>query len=125
MTPNAELSESRNERMSPSDARKLVIDESTGESGILVQLRMGRDPGADRMERLFAAIRILFDVLHEKSAIDRGLASALHQLDVQIESQVNSWETRGKTWREALVDEEVPKLALAVESIFSDEWFED
>ena len=111
--------------MSPSEARDLVIRESVGEAGVLVELRMGRDPGPDRMEKLFDAIRVLFDELHEQATMERELAAALHQLDSQIEAQVSSWETRGKTWREALIDDEVPRLALAVESIFADEWFDD
>lgn len=111
--------------MTPDAARALVIQESTGEAGTVVSLRTGSDPGPERMNRLFSALKVLFADLRGKPMLDRELAAALHQLAVQIESQVSSWEMRGRTWREELIDEEVPNLALAVESLFEDEWYGD
>ena len=111
--------------MTPNDARALVLQESTGEAGAVVTLRIGKDPGAERMGRLLAALEVLFEDLRGKPTLDRQLAAALHQLALQIESQASSWEVRGRTWREELIDEEIPNLALAVESLFEDDWLGD
>jgi hypothetical protein len=110
--------------MDASAARCLVLAESCGEDGVIVLLRMGDDPGQERMRQLLLALRQIFDEVHGAKTFDRELAYALHVLAVYPEAQISSWSRQGCTWREELVAVEIPAVALAVESIFAGEWEE-
>ena len=82
---------------------------------------MGDDPGPERMARIIAATRVVFEELRGAEAVDRRLAYALYGLACYCESEVVSWAGRGHSWRRALTDRELPALLTAVESVFSGE----
>lgn len=108
--------------MTPSEARERILDEAFGPDGLIVALRMGEDPGPERMARTLEAIRVLFADLRGAGAIDRRLADALFGLAYYGDLQVESWRRQGRSWRTELVDREMPALAMAVASVFADEW---
>ncbi|HEY1068099.1 MAG TPA: hypothetical protein VGE52_18390 [Pirellulales bacterium] len=103
-------------------AKELIWYEACESGGVVLTLRMGDDPGVERMRKLLLALKIVFDDLHEATAIDRPLAYALHALAVYPESQASAWSRQGRTWRTHLIADEIPAVALAAESIFAGEW---
>lgn len=105
-------------------ARELIWFESCEVGGIVVSLRMGEDPGPERMQGVLHALRCVFEGLRGAVLIERRLAYALYALAVYSESQVESWAKQGRVWRDELLAEEIPNLIMAVESIFSGEWSE-
>jgi hypothetical protein len=68
------------------EARAIVLDEGIGPAGIVVALRMGEDPGPERMSRVVATMRVLFDELRGAEAIDRQLGYATFGLAYYAES---------------------------------------
>lgn len=108
--------------MSPTEARERILDEAIGLDGLVVALRMGEDPGPERMARALEAIRVLFADLRGAVSIDRRLADALFGLAYHGERQIESWRRQGLAWRPELVDREMPALAMAAASVFADEW---
>lgn len=108
--------------MTQHEARDLILEEALGPDGLVVALRMGDDPGAERMARAIEAVRVVFANLRGAEAIDRPLAHALFGLAYHGESQLESWRRQGRDWRPALVAEEMPALAMAVASVFAGEW---
>jgi hypothetical protein len=111
--------------MTPGEARQLILNEGIGERGIVVLIRMGDDPGPERMQRLLDALRVQFTELGDSQTIDRQLAYALFGLANHVEANINSWITQGRKWPDRLVDRELPELLMAVESIFCGEWMGD
>lgn len=108
--------------MNANEARGFLWNESCEKDGIVVMLRMGDDPGPDRMGKILLALRCVFEDLNGANAIDRLLAYALHCLANYSESQISSWMRQGRKWRDGLLEEELPNLLMAVESIFAGEW---
>lgn len=108
--------------LTESQARQLLSDEAFGPDGLLVKVRMGDDPGPERFDRVLAAVRTVFDAIGNAQTIDRPLAHALFALANDVEGQVGGWMDRGMIWRSRLVDQELPNLLMAVESVFAGEW---
>ena len=96
-----------------------MLREGLGEDGLPVCVRMLEDPGPERMRRLLLALRVVFDGLHGRSAIDRRLAGALYYFSACVFQPVTSG-ARGVKWRDEFVATEVVRLEAAVESIFID-----
>ena len=105
-------------------ARKFLIDEAQSETGILVSIRMGSDPGSELMNRLVTATKAVFEELRGEPVIDRQLAFSLYLLRTCIPEMVHSWALAGASWRPEFVDLEVARLLGAIESVFADEWIE-
>jgi hypothetical protein len=108
--------------MRPRQAKQLILDEATGESGIVVDFRMGRDPGSERMRHLIRAIKVLFDRIEGQDKILREVAYSLYLLGTEVPTQIESWARNGATWREGLMDSDLVNLLEAVESLFRGEW---
>ncbi|HEX8136284.1 MAG TPA: hypothetical protein VF544_01715 [Pyrinomonadaceae bacterium] len=113
--------------MSLEDAVALIISEaraSGDSSSLLVSVRNGEDPGAERMRRLNTALRTIFDALHGQAELDRQLAAALFTLGSDVPLTISSQVSRGQSWRRGFMEEEVYELLMGVQSIFEDEWFQ-
>jgi hypothetical protein len=104
-------------------AVQLILWEANEMEGLVVIVRSGEDPGADRMARLQVALRVVFDSLRGQPALDRRLTSALHAFAFHVFGQATGGQ-RSRAWRDEFVDYEVVRLAAAVESIFEDVWEE-
>jgi len=111
--------------MKPQQAKELILQEGRGEGGIMLFLRMGRDPGPVRMHGLIHAIRMLFNSMGGRYKIERDVAAALFALGTEMPAQIESWRRSGCVWREDLVQRELVRLMLAVESVFEGEWLVD
>jgi len=105
-------------------ARDLILRETWGDlpASYVVSIRMGEDPGPERMATLLAALKILHDGLQGQTQIDRRLAYCLYCLATYIPANLKSWSKAGATWRDDLVGDEQLRLGLAVESIFEGTW---
>lgn len=108
--------------MKPRQAKELILHEAQDEDGVVVSLRLGRDPGSARMRELIGALPVLFKTLAGRERIERELAAALFTLGTEVPAQIESWTCNGCKWREDLVHRELPSLLLGVESVFEGEW---
>ena len=111
--------------MRPREAKQIILDEAGSDDGIVNAFRMGRDPGPERMRRLIAAIKVLFDRIDGQDRILREVAAALYVLGTEVPAQIESWNRNGAAWRPDLVDRELVELLSAVESMFAGEWLGD
>ena len=111
--------------MRPREAQQLILDEATDEAGIVTTLRMGSDPGPERMRRLVQAIKVLFDRIDGQDKILREVAAALYVLGTELPAQIESWSRNGAVWRDDLVHTELVNVLTAVESMFEGEWLGD
>ena len=98
-----------------SELEELVIREAAAEDGIVIEVRMGRDPGRERMKKLTSALEELDQLLREEQTLDRRLAYSLYALSVYVDQNMNSWAEQGREWREEFVNDEVPTLVMYVE----------
>jgi hypothetical protein len=112
--------------MSLEDAVALIISEARaqGGNGLLVCVRNGEEPGAERMRQLIAALRTVFNSLHGQAELDRQLAAALFSLGSDVPLTISSQASRGQIWRRGFMEEEIYELLMGVQSIFEDKWFE-
>lgn len=109
--------------MTPDDAKALILREGLGEHGLPVTLRMGDDPGAERVGAILVSLRVLFDELRGRAAVDRTLACALFSLAYHTEAMTNV-RNPSRVWRDTFLDLERLRIVAAVESIFADDWVE-
>src|SRR5690349_12909331 len=95
-----------------------LIHAEAGESGLVVDTRMGKDVDPTRVARLVSAIRIVADSLHGADCLDRELAASLHILGFEVWRQAESW-ARGRGIPKAVLDS-LLSLESAVEDVFFD-----
>ena len=100
------------------ELEELVFHESCAEDGIVIMLRMGQDPGRERMHRLNSALKELDELSRGQTTLDRRLAYALFALAVYPDQETRSWAHAGREWLRELVSQEVIELMIHVESIF-------
>lgn len=103
------------------DAEKLVIEEGTDESGLVVAVRMGDIPDSARMGRLLDALEAVFHGHRGKSTLERELANALFGLSFHIQGEIDGRLSRSVDTREAFIHDEMVRMFLLIESIFEDE----
>jgi len=100
------------------------VAQGVGPDGLVVQARMGTDPGAALFDQLIVALRVLTTSLADKDLIEKELALALFSLAAHVPSQYETWSGRGITFRSELMGSDIYRLACAVESVFVGEWIE-
>jgi hypothetical protein len=105
--------------MSHPDALALIHAEALGESGLVVDARMGRDLDPARVARLASAIRVVADDLRGTDSLDRELAASLHILGFAVSREAESWASRTKELPKAVFDSLID-LESAVEDLFFD-----
>ncbi len=107
--------------MSPEEAVKLILAEAhAGGAGVLVAVRNGEDPGAERMRNLILALKTMFHFLEGQLELDRRLAAALFVLGSEVPLTISSLASRGQRWRQGFMEDEVYEMLLGVQSIFDD-----
>jgi hypothetical protein len=104
--------------MSHTEALELIHAEA-GESGLVVDARMGTDIDPTRVARLVSAIRIVADSLRGAKTLDRELAASLHVLGFLVSREAESWASRSQKPPEAVFDSLI-NLESAVEDVFFD-----
>lgn len=106
------------------EAKELILEEGLGQKGLVNALRRGDEPSAATVERVIAAVRVVYEGTRKDDRLDRDLACALFNLAGHTRGAVNSWTKRGALYRKDLVADELPRLAAAVESVFNGLWVE-
>jgi hypothetical protein len=104
--------------MSPEEARQLILSEGLTIRGIDVCVRMGDDPGEERLSRVAEAIDVLSAATRHESAIDRELMLALWGIAYHGETQSQSWQERG-LWRDGQFGEQMAEIAEKVEEFIA------
>ena len=110
--------------MIPEEAVALIISEAQGGDGLLVIIRNGEDPGAERMDQLISALNAVFHLLEGHTELDRKLAAALFTLGSDVPLTISSWASKGQSWRRGFMEDEVYQMLMGVQSIFEGRWFE-
>jgi hypothetical protein len=105
--------------MTPQEARRLLIEEGLSPDGISVSVRMGDDPGEDRLARIAAALEVIVEQTRRDEALDRELMMALWAIAYHGEFQAESWQRQGGRWRHGRFNEQIAEIALKVEEYIS------
>jgi len=105
--------------MSHPDALALIHVEALGESGLVVDARMGRELDPTRVARLASAIRVVADGLRGTDSLDRELAASLHILGFAVSREAESWASRTQKLPTAVFDSLID-LEMAVHDLFFD-----
>ena len=96
----------------------LIFHESCAVDGIAIMIRMGQDPGRERMRRLNSVLQELEELTRGQTTLDRRLAYALFGLAVYPDQETRSWARAGREWPGELVSEELIELVIHVERVF-------
>jgi hypothetical protein len=70
---------------------------------------------------MLLALRIIFDQLQGQELLDRHLAHALHNLAVRGPQLFSKWRSMGRVCP-PLLEDDLQRIALGVDSIFSNLW---
>ena len=105
--------------MSHTEALALIHSEALGESGLVVDARMGRDLDPARVARLASAIRVVADDLRGAASLDREFAASLHILGFAVSREAENWASRTEKLPKAVFDSLID-LESAVEDLFFD-----
>lgn len=100
------------------ELEELVFHEATAIDGIVVLIRMGQDPGPERMHRLNSAVKEMDEILRGQTTLDRRLAYAFWSLAYYVDQNLNSWAREGREWRPELINEESIELGIHIENLF-------
>lgn len=100
------------------ELEELIFYESCAEDGIVIAIRMGQDPGRERMRRLNSVLQELDEITRGQTTLDRRLAYALFGLAVYPDQETRSWTRAGREWPRELISRELIELAIHVEGIF-------
>lgn len=90
----------------------------TSGDSLLVAVKAGEDPGAERMRQLNSALGLLFRSLEGHAELNRQLAAALFTLGSDIPLTISAWASKGHIWRKGFMETEVYEMLMAVQSIF-------
>lgn len=111
--------------MSLEEALRLIFHEAqTGEDNLLITVRRGEDPGAERMRQLNTALATLFQSLEGQTELNRKLTAALFTLGSDVPLTISSWASKGQRWRKGFMEEDVYQMLISVQSIFEGKWLE-
>lgn len=100
------------------ELEQLVIHESCALDGVVILLRMGQDPGRERMQRLNAALEELDGYLRGQTTLDRRRAYAFWSIAHYVDQEIQSWIRAGREWPAELTNEELIELQIRVENLF-------
>ena len=106
--------------MSQTEALALIHTEAIGESGLVVDARMGRDLDPARVARLVSAIRTVADALRGAGSLDRKLAASLHILGFAVSREAGNWASHCRRELPKAVFDSLIDLESAVEDLFFD-----
>ena len=106
--------------MSHTEALALIHAEALGESGLVVDARMGRDLDPARVARLVSAIRTVADTLRGAGSLDRELAASLHVLGFVVIREAGNWASHCRQALPKAVFDSLINLEGAVEDLFFD-----
>ncbi|MEH2380829.1 MAG: Dethiobiotin synthetase [Nostoc sp.] len=106
-------------------ARKLVIDQTiiTEENpdALLTRMKQGKPPVPGQITSILLALKVVFEALKDAKSLDRELALALYQLSIKAQQLFAAGRKAGVDWP-PLLKEDLVRISLASESIFSGIW---
>jgi len=103
-------------------ARKLLIDQTeTTRDTLLNRLRQGKLPIPGQITSILLALKLVFESLKDVNTIDKELAWSLHKLGSKC-LEILTMELKSDTEWPPLLKEDLQRITLAVESIFSGTW---
>lgn len=108
--------------MTADEARDVILFEGwpdLREEAMFVMVRMGDDPGSQRMQRLLEAMNLTHKSLRGQQSIDRKLAGALWLLGDTLLTNYQSWAAQGRKWRDDF-EQEILEVFDLCEAIFLD-----
>jgi hypothetical protein len=106
-------------------ARKLLIDQTitTEENpdALLTRMKQGKPPVPGQITSILLALKVVFEALKDAKSLDRELALALYQLSIKAQQLFGAGRKAGVDWP-PLLKEDLLRISLASESIFSGTW---
>ncbi|BAY28261.1 hypothetical protein NIES2107_00850 [Nostoc carneum NIES-2107] len=106
-------------------ARKILIDQTIttedNPDSLLMRMQQGKPPVPGQITSILLALKVVFESLKEASSLDRELAYALFQLSIKPSQLFLGGRKVGIDWP-PLLKEDLLRIALAAESIFSTKW---
>jgi hypothetical protein len=106
-------------------ARKLLIDQTitTEENpdALLTRMKQGKPPVPGQITSILLALKVVFEALKDAKSLDRELALALYQLSIKAQQLFGAGRKAGVDWP-PLFKEDLLRISLAAESIFSGIW---
>jgi hypothetical protein len=113
--------------MDPKTACNFLIDQGMAlmtqrnPDAFLLLLSRGEPPYPGQMTSILLALKTAYDAHQELDQIDRPLVHALHLLAMESHKYYEVGHRNGVQWPPLLADD-LQRLELAVQSIFSGEW---
>ncbi|MEH2400470.1 Dethiobiotin synthetase [Nostoc sp.] len=106
-------------------ARKLLIDQTitTEENpdALLTRMKQGKPPVPGQITLILLALKVVFEALKDANSLDRQLALTLYQLSIKAQQLFAAGHKAGIDWP-PLLKEDLLRISLASESIFSGIW---
>lgn len=106
-------------------ARKILIDQTlateNNPDSLLMRMKQGKPPVPGQITSILLALKVVFEALKEASTLDRDLAYALFQLSIKAQQLFVAGRKAGVDWP-PLLKEDLLRISLASESIFSGTW---
>ncbi|BAY20926.1 hypothetical protein NIES2100_06700 [Calothrix sp. NIES-2100] len=106
-------------------ARKILIDQvfasENHSDSLLMRLKQGKPPVPGQITSILLALKVVFEALKEASTLDRDLAYALFELSMKTQQLFAAGRKAGVDWP-PLLKEDLLRISLAAESIFSGNW---
>ncbi len=106
-------------------ARKLLIDQTitTEENpdALLMRMQQGKPPVPGQITSILLALKVVFEGLKDATTLERELANSLYQLSIKTQQLFAAGRKAGIEWP-PLLKEDLLRIMIAVESIFSGDW---
>ncbi|MBF2028867.1 MAG: Dethiobiotin synthetase [Oscillatoriales cyanobacterium C42_A2020_001] len=99
------------------------LDADQATDTLLARLREGVPPVPGQVTSILLALKVVFEALKDSTQLDRDLAAALHLLTVNSRQQFEAGHQAGLEWP-PLLNEDLERIAIAVQSIFLGEWID-
>jgi hypothetical protein len=109
--------------MTIDEARQLLLREGLSDDGIAVCVRMGQDPGEQRLSHIAAALDVMAATTRSESHLDRKLMLALWAIAYHGELQAESWQQKER-WRDGQFNPQLAGIGLQVEEFIAGEFLE-
>ncbi len=106
-------------------ARKFLIDQTvTNEDSpdaLLTRLQQGKPPVPGQITSILLAMKVVFEGLKDATMMDKEIVYALYQLAIKTQQLFAAGRKAGVEWP-PLLKEDLLRIAIATESIFSGAW---
>jgi hypothetical protein len=106
-------------------ARKLLLNQTVttddNSDALLMRMKLGKPPVPGQITSILLALKVVFEAMKDAPHLDRELAFALYQLGVKPQQIFVAGRKAGVDWP-PLLKEDLLRISLATESIFSGSW---